>query len=409
MTALAQLLQGRGIVVSGSDTHEQFFTDQVLKKLGLKVREGFDQSNVPADADVVVASTAYLADGQRHVEVEEAKRRSLPIVTYPQMLGLLFEDRYGLAVAGTHGKTTTTAMLGFVLEQAGLDPEVLVGSRVIQWQSNARVGRSKYFVVEADEYRGAFLHYRPRGLILTHIEYDHPDYYNNFESYKDAFRRLVRKIPRTGFIVANQADDQVRDVVEDVCCRLVYYTPLDAPLRLPGRHNALNAGAVLAAAGLLGLPEPAVKKSLFNFAGTSRRLEDKGFFNGALLVDDYAHHPTEIRASLAAIRERYPRKKIWAVFQPHTFSRTQALLSEFSCAFGQADQVVVLDIYSSAREQAGQVHARELTASLPQPNTAYIPSVEEAVSWLRPQLGQNDVVLAMGAGDVWRVLDLLQG
>ena len=407
MTALAQILQARGIKVLGSDTKEKFFTDQVLKKLKIKVIEGFDKKNIPIDADLIVASAAYLGQGVENVEVEEAKKRKISILTYAQILGMLFQEKYGIAVAGTHGKSTITAMLGKVLEKAGLDPTVIVGTRVIQWQSNARVGHSKYLVAEADEYRNNFLYYSPQALILTSLEYDHPDFFRNFEEYKETFRQLIQKIPVSGFIVANGQDKQVSQVLEQAKCQIIEYglPGQEIKLQIPGQHNLLNASAVMAVAQKLGVPKEIVKEGLADFQGTSRRFEFKGEKKGIIFIDDYAHHPTEIQATLKAIKEFYPQKKVWAVFQPHTFSRTKALLKEFGAAFDQADQVIILDIYGSAREKSGGIHAQDLVREIKKHRnkTNYISTIKEAEEYLKKQAQAGQIILTMGAGDVWKL------
>lgn len=412
MVALAQIFRDRGIEVLGSDVHEKFFTDEVLKRLKLKVIEGFDGKNVVPDADIVVVSVAYLGKGVQNPEVKEARKLNLPIYTYPQALAMLFDDKYGIAVAGTHGKSTITAMLGVALENAGLDPTVVVGTKLLQWQSNARTGNSKYLIVETCEYRSNFLQYSPKALVLTSIDYDHPDFFKSFKEYKEAFRQLVHKIPASGFIVANGEDEHVQDVVKEASCRVVNYSlnQSDLKLQVPGKHNLLNASAVRTVARELGADDALIKEGLNNYQGISRRLEVKSEKDGILLIDDYAHHPTEIKASLEAIKSLYPHKKIWAVFQPHTFTRTKVLLKDFGSAFTQADEVIILDIYGSAREKAGGVHSRDLTKKIEAhgDKVKYLSTIKEAGKHLRKEIKSNQVVLTMGAGDVWRVLEFLK-
>jgi len=412
MTALAQILQGRGINVLGSDTKEKFFTDQVLERLKIRVIEGFDKKNIPLDVDLVIVSAAYLSPGVKNPEVDQVKKKSLPLLTYAQILGQLFQKKYGLAVAGTHGKSTITAMLGMVLEEAGFDPTVIVGTRVIQWQSNARIGHSRYLVAEADEYRNNFLHYSPQVLVLTSLEYDHPDFFKDFQEYQKTFQRLVQKIPASGFIVANGQDNYVKEVVKKAKCRIVEYFPdrLKIKLKVPGQHNLWNASAAMTTALELGVKAETIKRALADFQGTSRRFEIKGQSKGILLIDDYAHHPTEIQVTLQAAKELYPQKKIWAVFQPHTFSRTEALLKDFASAFKQADQVIILDICGSAREKSGQVHARDLVREIrkyKKGKVRYIPTIKETAEYLKKQVRTGQVVLTMGAGDVWKLSESL--
>jgi len=410
MTALAQVLKGYGIEVLGSDKKEKFFTDEVLKKIKIEVIEKFDPGNIPSDVDLIVVSVAYYnefdKDQSLNVEVEEAIKKNLPILTYAQVLGMIFDQKYGIAVSGTHGKSTTTAMLGVVLEQAGLDPTVIVGTRVLEWQSNARVGKSKYLVAEADEYRDSFSYYSPKVLVLTSVEYDHPDFFKTFDDYRNVFKEMIKKIPQDGFIVANAQDKIVLELVKQAQCPVVEYGPLDIELKSPGEHNQLNASAALEVGLKLGLKREQIEKSLANFKGTSRRFEIKGEKDGILFIDDYAHHPTEVKATLKAAKELYPNKKIWAIFQPHTFTRTQALLDDFGRAFIRADSVIILDIYGSSREKIGKVHAKDLVKEIKKhkkDEVRYIATIKQAEKYLKEHVKANQVILTMGAGDVWRL------
>ena len=407
MTALAQVLKGRGIAVSGSDTSEEFFTDKVLRKLSIPVVENFDRQNIPADVDLVIVSAAYLATRVNNPEVKEAEKRKLPLLTYAQVLGMLFQEKYGLAVAGTHGKSTVTAMLGLILEKAGFDPTVIVGTEVLQWQSNARVGQSEYFVAEADEYRNNFLSYSPKALILTNLEYDHPDFFKNFKEYQEAFKKLIKKIPPSGFIICQANNKNVEQVIKKADCPVVRYDlkQLQFNLKAPGQHNLLNALAAQAAARQLGVKDEIIKTALLEFGGTRRRFEIKDKKEGVVFIDDYAHHPSEIKAALEAARSLYPRKKIWAVFQPHTFSRTKALLKDFARSFNQADQVIILDIYGSAREKQGTIHSQDLLQAVKKykKEVRYISTLKEAKEFLNESVGSGQIVLTMGAGDVWKI------
>lgn len=408
MTALAQALQKRNIRVLGSDVSEKFFTDRILKRLKIKVIERFNKKNVPQDIDLAVVSAAYLDKGVKNEEVEWIKKNNIPVLTYAQILGAFFKEKFGIAVAGTHGKSTTTAMLGLILEKAGLDPTVIVGAEALNWQSNARTGDSKYLVAEADEYRNNFLHYSPKAMILTSLEYDHPDFFKNFRKYQKTFAELIDKIPSNGFIVANFGDPRVKEVIKRAKCPVVGYGHLfdKIKLRVPGRHNLLNGQAALSAALKLGVEKETARRALAQFKGIRRRFEIKGEKNGVVFVDDYAHHPTEIRAFLKAARDFYPCQRIWAVFQPHTFSRTKALLNEFARSFDLADRVIVLDIYGSARENSGDIHSRDLVNLIRKSKgkkVVYLPTIESACSYLRENAGVKDAVLTIGAGDVWRL------
>jgi len=409
MTALAQVLKGRGIEVSGSDTHEKFFTDEVLNKLKIKVFEGFKVKNVPKDADLIVASSAYK---DSHPEIKYVKKQGKFVYSYSDILALLFKESYGLGVAGTHGKTTTTAMLGRVLEGLGLDPTVIVGSKVLEWKSNARVGRSKYFAAEIDEYQNKFLKYRPKILILTNIEYDHPDFFRSFKDYKESFLKLISRLPKDGLFIGWGGDKTIKEVIEKTPCKILLYRQEDFKkfgelfLELPGEHNRLNALAVLTLVRELGLDVKKAKEILERFKGTARRFEiRKKLKNGILIIDDYAHHPTEVRVTLKAAKRLYPDRKIWCVFHPHTFTRTKVLLNDFARSFNMADEVIILDIYGSAREKRGGVHSKDLVKSIleHQARVNYIPDIPKTANYLKKHLKKNDVVITMGAGDVWKL------
>jgi len=457
MTAIAQVLKLRGKEVTGSDTHEKFFTDEVLAKSGIKFYEGFDAANLEKEKpDLAIYSTAY---GDDNPELAAARKSGVAILSYPEALGQILKEGFGLAVCGTHGKTTTTAMLGFVMRELGADPTVIVGSAVPQLGGNARAGGGKHVVVEADEYQNKFLYYFPRGVILTSAEYDHPDFFKTPEEYVDAFRKFVAKIPASaeatagrpaeGFLVACFDDKNVREIAASASCKIISYG-LEAgdwrasliranggiaqiaqiaqgggsmafevseygesrgvfQIQLLGNHNVANALAVIAVCSELGFDIDKIREALGKFIGTVRRFEIKGEINGVTVIDDYGHHPTEIRVTLEAARQRYPDKKIWCVFHPHTFTRTKALFSDFVKSFGAADKTIVIDIYGSAREVTGGVSSRDLVEAIKKEGSdaLYIPTIKEAADYLAQEVKSGDVVITMGAGDVWRVGELL--
>ncbi len=438
VVALVEILTAMKIEVTGSDTHEKFFTEEVLKKIGIKYFEEFSPKNIPDDVDLIIYSTAY--NEENNSEFREAKSRELPMVSYPEMLGLLFNEKYGIAVCGTHGKTTTSAMLAEIMKYAGADPTAVIGSRVRQWGSNALSGKGEYFVIEADEFQNKFRYYDPKAVILTSIDYDHPDYYKNFSEYKQAFFDFVAKIPRAGFLVVWGDSADTNDVACGCQCEIIKYgfmadndliaknhyfqglhQEFDAwfldkslghfEINLPGKHNVLNALSVISVCHKLRMDMEKVREALKNFQGTSRRFEIVGERNGAILIDDYGHHPEEIKATLKAAREIYPEKNIIAVFHPHSYSRTEALLHDFAQSFDSADQVIVLDIYGSAREESGNVSSEDLVKLINKYNygkAEYVPTIKEAVEFLKDRVGGNDVVLAIGAGNVNEVAEELR-
>lgn len=438
MTGLAQLLRAQGKEVWGSDTAEHFFTEAVLRQAGIEFMEGFDAKHLERPIDMVVRSTAY---GEQHVEVAAAGAKKLPVFTYPEVLGELTRQAKSIAVIGSHGKTTTSALLAHVLKAAGLSPAALVGSRVPQFEGNALTGSGELFVFEADEYQNKFQYFAPFGVVLTNVAWDHPDFFPTPESYRAAFVEFLKKVPADGFVVACYDDAEVKRVVAEAGLKseqLVTYGLTDGNfrmvrmwldearwhfsarqgeeylgefwLRLVGSHNVANALAVLAVTARLGIDIEIVRTSLASFEGTARRFEVKGkLTNGVTVVDDYGHHPGEIAATLHAARAFYPYKRVRCVFQPHTFSRTQALLKEFGTCFTDADEVIVVDTYASAREAQGAVTSKELVEEIARNrgDVVYKSTLAEAAEYLASSASRSDLVLTMGAGDVWQVGDAL--
>ena len=432
MAAVAEMLSVRGIEVCGSDTEEKFFTDEILKKNNIRYFEKFATENIPADADLIVYSTVY--NEKNNPELVEATKRNLKKLSYPEVLGELFREKIGIAVCGTHGKTTTTAILAEALRVAGADPVAIVGSQVINWEGSSLAGKGKYFVAEADEYQNKLKYYDPFAVILTSVDWDHPDFFPTSEEYFKVFSDFLARIPRHGFLVAWGDSSNVLEVAKSAKCEVIKYGfgedndlnikkhGAEFKLRfrgnnlgffrtkLVGEHNILNAAAAIVTAYKLNADLEKVREAVANFAGTSRRFEYVGERNGAILVDDYAHHPEEIKATLKAAWETYPDKNIITVFHPHTFTRTKALLQDFAQSFNDADKVIVIDIYGSAREVQGGVSSKDLVDLInkyDRGKAEYIPTIEEVVSFLKDKINNQDVVISMGAGDVWKVTDNL--
>jgi len=438
VVALVEIFERRGFEVAGSDTTEKFFTEEILKKkLFVKYHEGFDAKHIKSDIDLVVYSTAY--NENNNEEFKAAKYKMIPMVSYPEMVAELFNEKYGIAVCGTHGKTTTTAMLAEIFKVAGLDPTAVVGSQVRQWRGSALVGRSEFMIIEADEYQNKIGLYKPQAAILTSADWDHPDFFPTFEEYKNTFARFVEKIPRHGFLVVCGDRSETLEIAKRAKCKVILYgfgkdvdmkiinheiregkqffsvsmrdkRLGDFEIMLPGQHNILNATAAIAMAHQFNAKMEKVCEALANFEGTSRRFEYIGQRNGAILIDDYGHHPEEIKATLQAAREFFPKRRIWCVFHPHTFTRTKALLSEFAQSFEDADRVIVLDIYGSAREVQGGVHSTDLVelAKKYHRNVEYIATIPEVVEYLKDKISKEDLIIAMGAGNVWEVVDKLK-
>ncbi|TGE35819.1 UDP-N-acetylmuramate--L-alanine ligase [Desulfosporosinus fructosivorans] len=430
MSALAQIsAQIEGATISGSDVEESFYTDSVLKRAQIPVLS-FSPKNVE-NADLVVTSAAYT---NLHPEISRAMELNIPVLTYPQYLGRLLSKKRGISVTGTHGKTTTTAMMGLIMLQAGLDPTIVVGSDVPSIGGNAHSGKGEFFLAESCEYRRHFLNYSPEHLVITNIEFDHPDYFNDLDDVIAAFAELAKKVPAHGHIYVWDEDPNRKSLLSDApittfglsesadvrATEIVFQDERssmkimlkgeyvgDLNLHVAGRHNIINALATIALCCEIGIPIQAILFGLGLFNGTKRRFEHIGSNkNGALIVDDYAHHPTEIRTTLEGARLSFPDRRIRAIFQPHTFSRTEKLLLEFSQSFQGADEVVVADIFASAREQEHYTVSSLNLADLILKQgiqARYIGTLEDIGVYLNDTLAPEDLVLTLGAGDIYKV------
>ncbi len=434
MTMLAQYLSGLGMEIVGSDMADTFMTDKVLADIKAEVKLGFSADNVPTDVDLIIYSTAY---NESNPEVAKALASKTKTITYAEALSIYFNQSHGIAVCGSHGKTTTTAWLGFVLDRAGLQPSVMVGASVPQFHGASIVGKSNYLVIEADEYQNKLAWFNPKIILLNNIDYDHPDFFPDRASYTKAFADFIKKIPTSGFLVANFDDTIIREITTGLNSKIISYSlgeneanliasdikyfngqqffklSLDGEdlgdfsIQLLGRHNLANALAVVACSLELNLDLVTIRTQLSEFTGTARRMEKMGDYHGALIIDDYAHHPTEIKATLSAIEEAYSDKNVITVFHPHTHSRTKALLHEFADSFENTDELIVLEIYASARDDQNDITSHDLIdlIKIQHPNLAvtYAKDLAEAEAILRPKLTDKDLVLLCGAGDVFRV------
>ena len=435
LSAIARLLKESGYEVTGSDQSlTQFAAD--LQSAGVNIYIGHHPRNVQG-ADWVVRSSAIADDNP---EVQAATQSGIPVYKRADFLGKLIEKRTGIAVAGTHGKTTTTAMIAWALSVLGRDPSFIVGGLMLNYGVNARAGKGSPFVIEADEYDRMFLGLKPRIAVVTSVEHDHPDIYPTYEDIFNAFDSFVGLLPPDGTLIASAEDEgaaqllmRARRVGRSVMAYTVRgemtinspqwiqaqnmkpndmggYTfstitnlgesamqAVQVSLQVPGEHNVRNALAALAVVSVLGLSLKNAAYALTEFKGTGRRFEVRGEKKGVTVVDDYAHHPTEIRATLAASRMRYPNRRIWAVWQPHTYSRTKTLFFEFSKAFSDADQVLVTEIYAS-REPQQDFSAAELVSSMPHPAARFTGGLEDTTRYLLKNLHAGDVVLVLSAG-----------
>lgn len=430
MSALARFWHHEGAVVTGSD-RERGLVSEGLEALGIVIDykqsgslicgsstiSGSDpemsemDTNASSPIDLVVYTEAMPKD---HPEMVVARELGVPMVNYFEALGQVANEYYLIAVAGSHGKTTTTAMITDVLEEAGLDPTAIIGSLRSKTKSNFRAGKSKYAVVEACEYKRDFLHLKPDVLVITNIEYEHVDYYRDLADVQSAFRSLAETIPEDGAIVTNITDPNIAPVIAGLTTTIIDYRPqidLTLKLRQPGMHTRMNAAAARSVGEFLGIETRKIHEALEWFAGTWRRFEYKGEVNGAPVYDDYGHHPTELRVTFAGVRELYPDRRLKVVFQSHTYSRTHELFADFVTALATADEVYLLPIYAAREENHSGVTSGKLADAIAARGTstqvfATIPAcalaVQESLSVDEPA-----VVLVIGAGAVTEVARIL--
>ena len=408
MSALARLYLHEGATVSGSDAVESENTKK-LETEGATVLYDQKGENITDSMSLVVYTEAM---PHSHPELEAAREKGIKTINYFEALGEIANEYYLIAVAGTHGKTTTTAMLADILEEASFDPSVVVGSLRSKTGSNYRAGKSKYFVVEACEYKRDFLTLRPDVLVITNLEHEHVDYYKDLEDVQSAFAELAQRVPKDGAIIAATTDLKVKPILKHVKARVVDYRmelPQVLSLRQPGLYNRMNAAAARATALFLGIEKDDIARALDTFAGTKRRFEYKGDVNGAHVYDDYAHHPTEIVAAISGARELYPTKKLVVIWEGHTYSRVSELFDEFLSALSGADRVIVVPIYAAREENVSGVSGEDVVEKLTAENVPaqYFHTLEAAALAVTEQVDDDWVVLIMGAGKVTAVADML--
>jgi UDP-N-acetylmuramate--alanine ligase len=425
MSGIARILHQRGDVVTGSDQAASPFSDS-LADLGVKVWIGHSADH-GVGADVVVASSAV---SEANVELAAARAAGVPVLRRDAFLPELTAGSKVVAVAGTHGKTTTTGWIAWVLRQAGRDPSFLAGGILTDLGANAGAGRGKDFVLEADEYDRTFLGLHPAVAVVTNVEYDHPDCYPTPDEFQAAFAQFANQV--TELLIACADDPGAAALQPARAVRLTYGLGPDAEwraeelrpnsaggmdflasrqgelvglmrTRLPGDHNVVNALGALAAVDHLGVPLVDARQALAEFHGAARRFEVIGEVSGVVVIDDYAHHPSEIRATLSGARRRYPEAQIWAVFQPHTFSRTRTFLNEWPAALGQADHVVVTAIYAAREPNDPDLEGAAIVERMMHPDARYIPGLDDAAEEVLSRVRPGSVVLTMSAGDGNRV------
>ncbi|HET9298828.1 MAG TPA: UDP-N-acetylmuramate--L-alanine ligase [Candidatus Polarisedimenticolaceae bacterium] len=433
MSGIAEVLVNLGYPVSGSDLSSNEATRR-LKRLGARVHRGHRAEYV-RDADVVIVSSAVMQDNP---EIVEARRLEVPIIPRAEMLAELMRLKYSVAVAGAHGKTSTTGMIAEVLTEGGLDPTVVIGGRIGKLRSGAKLGRGEILVAEADESDGSFLRMKPTIAVVTNIDREHLDHYADLGAIQDAFVWFLSRVPFYGVAVACVDDPNVRAILPRIDRKKIGYglsseadvsaTEIEVKgfestyvarrhgeklgrirLGVPGRHSVYNSLAAVAVGLELDVPFRKIAAALAAFRGADRRLQLKGRAHGALIVDDYGHHPTEVVATLSAIREGFGARTV-VVFQPHRYTRTQALLEEFGRAFFLADHVIVTDVYAAGERPIDGISGASVAESLVRhghPSVVYERRLSEIAKRLRPSIAPGDVVLTLGAGDVWKVGEAL--
>jgi UDP-N-acetylmuramate: L-alanyl-gamma-D-glutamyl-meso-diaminopimelate ligase len=436
MAALARMLKTAGYHVTGSDANVYPPMSTMLDREGIAYRIGFRADNIEPDTDLVIIGNAV---SKTNPEVQAVMERGVSYRSFPQALAEFFlKDRIPIVVAGTHGKTTTSALAAWVLESAGLDPGFLIGGWIKNFDANSRPGTGRFFVVEGDEYDTAFfdkgpkfLHYRPRAAILTGIEYDHGDIYNSLDQIKAAFRNFVRLIPPDGILLAADGDPNVESVIREASCSIstyglnssarwhaepVSFGPERVSFRvkegerdlglfhspLVGRHNLSNALAVIGLAAALGLSSDAIRKGIETFQGVKRRQEVVGEARGVIVMDDFAHHPTAIRETLAGLRLRYPERRIWAVFEPRSAtSRRNVFQNDFPASFDAADQIVIAGLFAPDKLPVEQrLDPERVVKDLRDlgKEAEYIQRADEIVRTIAPRLRSGDLVCVMSSG-----------
>lgn len=407
MSALARFFLHEGKEVNGSDRVSSNITEALVEE-GVKIFVPQAGGNITDDIDMVVYTEAMPVD---HEEMVRARELGVPMMNYFEALGLVVNPYYLIAVAGTHGKTTTTAMLTDVLEEADLDPTAIIGSLRSKTGSNFRAGKSKYAVVEACEYKRDFLHLEPDILVITNIELDHVDYYKDLADVQSAFHDLALKVLETGFIVTDTTNENIKPILKGVMATMIDYrefVDLALSMRQPGLHNRLNAGVVRAVARVLGIGQKISDQALSNFSGTWRRFEYKGNFslggNKIEVYDDYGHHPTEIKATISGTRELFPKEYLTVVFQSHTYTRTNELFKDSSEALAKADEVLLLPIYAAREENVSGVSSEKLAMAINELGikASVVQNPEEAINFIKNKIYQdkNGVIVTMGAGDM---------
>ncbi len=431
MSGLAEILQSRGYTVTGSDMRASAITKK-LEQLGIKVMTGHSGENI-AGADLVVYTAAVREDNP---ELAAARSKGIPAMDRATLLGHMMKSYpNSICVSGTHGKTTTTSMISMVMLESGLNPTIHIGGELDAIGGTTRIGGNSYFIMEADEYFESFLKFNPYVAVILNIEFDHPDYYRNIEHIKDTFLKFARLVPESGYVIANADDPNTASLLDYINCNKVTfglkpgnavwssenieydelgcasYTLLykgekatEIKLMVPGIHNVGNSLAAIAACRIAGCSYDVVRQAFAKFRGTHRRFELKGSIDGITVVDDYAHHPSEVKATLKAALN-CERSRVWCIFQPHTYTRTKCLMNEFAAAFTDADEVILADIYAAREIDKGEVNSGMLAERIRESGkkAIHIKGFEAIAEHLKKHARPGDLIITMGAGDIYKV------
>lgn len=431
MSGLAEILLKENFTISGSDAKQSDLTNR-LEELGSKIQYGQKAGNITDDIDLVVYTAAIHKDNE---EFQAAVQKGIPMLSRAELLGQIMTNyETPIAVSGTHGKTTTTSMISQIFLQNDSDPTISVGGILKSIHGNIRVGKSGLFITEACEYTNSFLSFFPKISVILNIEEDHLDFFKDIVDIRASFKKFAEKLPSDGTLIIHGKMDHLEEITKDLTCSIVTfgldegddYTAKNITfdslaratydlylhdkkvdtitLGVPGIHNVTNSLAAIAVAQTCGIELEAIKKGLLTFTGTDRRFEYKGEINGITIIDDYAHHPTEIKATLTAAKN-YPHNTTWCVFQPHTYTRTKAFLTDFADALALADKVVLSDIYAAREKNTLNISSKDLLAELEKlgKEAYYFPSFDEIKKFLLKNCMHGDLLITMGAGDILKV------
>lgn len=403
-SAAAALAQAQGFEITGCDLEP--YNEFTLHIGSVTLFKGHSASHLSGgNVDILAVTPAIFSLDPDNPELLEAKKKNIPVLTWQQFLGEhLAKDKFVIAVCGTHGKTTTTAMIAQVLEDADLDPTVLLGAIHPKWKTNYRVGESKYFVVEADEFNDNFLHFKPDITVVTNIEMDHPEYFADLNAYMDSFEKFL--LQTRGTIIANLLDKNVAEIVKDIMKQSSVSAldsnkiEVDFDLKIPGDYNISNAKAAFQAGLLLGIKPEIIRQSLNNYTGVGRRFELIGQYNGVQIYSDFGHHPTEIKVTMEAARQKFPNQRLILVYEPHMFSRTKALFDDFVKVFKElpVDKIIITDIYPSREVDTSLISSQQLVDAI-NSDTSMYHSKEQLLPMLKDHIKNGDIIFFMGAGD----------